>query len=225
MNGLFICGTDTGVGKTIVTGLLAQLMQKRGSNVVTQKWVQTGSTDFPEDLLFHLKMLGKKKEDVKDVLRLMNPYCLKFPASPHLAAKVEKKTLDVKKIVDSFKNLSEMYDNVIVEGIGGALVPLNDRYYTIDIVSTLRMPVVIVVGNKLGAINHTMLTIEALASRNIKIEGLIFNNLYKDENPKVLKDNIEKIEALSELRVFGEIPYSKDVSKLIPIFNKIKFAF
>ena len=88
MKAVFITGTDTEVGKTVVTGLLAKFLLDRGQKVITQKWIQTGCEDFPEDIASHLKLMGVAEETVAQYLPLMAPYVFKLPASPHLAAAV-----------------------------------------------------------------------------------------------------------------------------------------
>jgi len=205
MNAVFICGTDTGVGKTIVTGLFAGALLDQGFSVITQKWVQTGSKGFPADIAAHLKLMGKKKSYVKGILDLVNPYCYDFPASPHLAAGEAGKRVRGAKIKKAFRHLTKMFDYVIVEGVGGALVPLNKKTLVIDVVKELKIPVLLVVGNKLGAINHALLTIEALKKRKIEITGFVFNNHQKTDK-RVQKDNIDTICELSGIKNYGILP-------------------
>lgn len=192
MTSFFVCGTDTGVGKTIVTGLLAKTLLDDGYSVITQKWVQTGSKRFPQDIATHLKLMGKNKGYVKGLMDLVCPYIFKFPASPHLSAKLEKKKIDIKKIKRAYKELCGMFDIVIVEGVGGALVPLNEKTLLLDVVKDLDIPVILVVGNKLGAINHALLTAEAIGKRGLKIAGIVFNGTEKSDK-KIKKDNVNII--------------------------------
>lgn len=195
MNAIFVTGTDTGVGKTVVAGLLAKHLLKEGCNVITQKWIQTGSKGFPEDIDTHLKLMGKKRCDIKDYIAHMCPYNLKFPSSPHLSARLEKKQINANKIKKSFKFLQKRFDFVIVEGVGGALVPYNNKKLVIDIAKELKIPALVVVGNKLGAINHTLLTIEAIKRRKIKIAGIIYNNIDKNTHRNILEDNCKFLRA------------------------------
>ncbi len=192
MTSFFVCGTDTGVGKTIVTGLLARTFLGEGYSVITQKWVQTGSKGFPQDIAAHLKMMGRKKSHVRGLEDLVCPYVFKYPASPHLAARLERKKVEVRKIKSAYKKLCGMFDIVIVEGVGGALVPLNEKTLLLDVVKELKIPVVLVVGNKLGAINHTLLTVEAIKKRGLKIAGLVFNETEKG-GQAIKRDNIKII--------------------------------
>ena len=165
---IFVCGTDTGIGKTFITGLLADYYSRQGLNVITQKWVQTGSTEM-DDIKEHLRIQGKTINDIKQFQELVCPYVFKFPASPHLAAKREKKGISKSKIVSSYQKLLSSFDMTIVEGVGGALVPLDRNTTVLDLVKDLKMPAIIVAGNKLGTINHTLLTVEAIKKRRIKL--------------------------------------------------------
>ncbi|MCK4519983.1 MAG: dethiobiotin synthase [Candidatus Omnitrophica bacterium] len=221
MRGIFVTGTDTGVGKTIVTGLLAKFLDDKGYKVITQKWVETGSVGFSKDVSFHLKLIGKRKQELKGHLSDIFPYTFKFPSSPHLASALEKRNININKIKKSFKSLQRAFDFVVVEGVGGILVPLNKKRLVVDIVKELKLPVVVVVGNKLGAINHTLLTIEALKARKMKIAGIVFNSLSNKENSIILKDNPKIIETISGQKILGSLPYTKDVNGLHKIFPPI----
>jgi len=193
MRGIFIAGTDTGVGKTIVTGLLARYLSTEGYSVITQKWVETGTRGLSKDIDMHLKLMGKRKKNVEDLLPHMSPYVFRFASSPHLAAQLEGKRIDAGRIKKSFEFLKKRHDFVIVEGIGGALVPYNRRRLVIDIAKELKLSVIIVAENKLGAINHTLLTIEAIKKRNMKLIGIIFNNWRRKTDKRILSDNIRII--------------------------------
>lgn len=200
---IFVAGTDTGVGKTIVSGLLARYLLKKGYRTAMQKWVKTGC-----------RSLTKTKD-------AFLPYKFKFPASPHLAAGLERRRINADKIIKSTKTLSRRFDFVIVEGIGGLMVPLNEKMLLIDMVEVLKIPVLLVAANKLGAINHTLLSIEALKARKINLIGVIFNNLFRKENSLILKDNPEIIKKFSGIRTLGILPYAKNILTLQNRFAKI----
>jgi dethiobiotin synthetase len=221
MKAIFVTGTDTGVGKTLIVGLLAKFLQDRGLRVVTQKWIQTGDQGFSSDIKVHLKLMGK----LKSYLSLQSPYVFKLPASPHLAAGKEKKKISSAKIKSSFKALARKFDLVIVEGVGGSLVPFSKKKLVIDIARDLKLPVLIVAANKLGAINHTLLTIEALRRRKMPTIGLILNNISLKQNKTILKDNPRIIKSISQERILGILPYSKNkdllYKKFVPIGKKI----
>jgi len=220
MRAIFIAGTDTGVGKTVICGLLARHLVNKGLRVVTQKWVQTGCSNFSKDVLLQQKIIGKKNNDFKNYSQFTCPYIFKPAVSPHLAARLEKKKINPQEIKKSFQLLSREFDYVIVEGTGGLLVPFNEKQLLVEIVKELGLPILLVVQNKLGAINHTLLAIEALRGRKIKLLGIVFNNL-KGEEKKVLKDNPRIIRSISKSRIFGSMPWKKDFNKLFREFTPI----
>ncbi len=225
MKGIFVCGTDTGVGKTIITGLLGRYLLDKGHNVITQKWIETGCPGtLALDIKLHLKIMHRKGNDLKEYLRLISPYTFKVASSPHLASKIEHKIINTNKIIKSFRLLSHHFDFVIAEGIGGALVPFDKKHLVIDTAKDLDLPVLVVARNKLGAINHTLLTIESLKKRKMKILGIIFSNL-KKEDKRIIEDNPLIIKALTKQKVFGVLPwierYDELYARFIPIGNRI----
>lgn len=186
MRGVFIAGTGTGVGKTFVTGFLAKHLSLNGCRVITQKWVQTGVASFKDsDVKKHWQIMGK---DFYAHKKYTLPYIFKPACSPHLAAKMCKKAISTAKIKKSFLCLSRKFDYVVVEGTGGLLVPLNKKVLMIDLVKDLGLSVILVAENSLGAINYTLLALEALKRRKIKVLGVIFNRM-KKENDFISKDN------------------------------------
>lgn len=226
MNAVFIAGTDTGVGKTIVTGLLGWFLLKKGIRVITQKWVQTGSNNFFEsDVYKQIRLMRLSMKDIKHYIPLLLPYSFKFPSSPHLSSRLERKRILTSKIRKSFEFLKREFDFIIVEGTGGALVPLTGNKLLVDLVKEMELPVIAVAQNKIGAINHTLLTIEALRSRQIKIIGVIFNNVSKKEHKIILADNPKVVQRFIYEKVLGTLPYTKSQKSLynafIPIGNEI----
>ena len=226
MKGIFITGTDTGVGKTVIAGLLAKYLRKAGYKIITQKWIQTGSPGFASsDVMTHLLIAGFDRKKTQKHLNRMLPYAFKTPCSPHLAARIKKRKIDPGKIIKSFRLLSREFDFVIVEGVGGALVPFDKKSLVIDIAKKLDLAVLIVAQNKLGAINHTLLTIEALRKRGLRILGLVFNNI-KSEKRYILEDNPRIIKALTGEKILGILPREKSLVKLyakfLPIGKRLK---
>ncbi|MFH1191252.1 MAG: dethiobiotin synthase [Candidatus Omnitrophota bacterium] len=223
MKGIFVTGTDTGVGKSMVTGFLAKYLRQKGYQVVTQKWVQTGSRE-SVDINLHLKIMGVSRSAIKGYLDCVCPYVFKLPASPHLAARAENKKIQISKIKKSFKLLSLKFDFVIVEGIGGALVPVNEKRLVIDIAKELGLPVLVVAQNKLGAINQILMTLEVLKSRKMKILGVLFNNC-PGQNKLILNDNPEIIKKMTQQKILGVLPWNKRFDllykKFLPIAARI----
>ncbi len=219
--GIFITGTDTEVGKTMVTGLLGHYLLDSGINVVTQKWIQTGCAGTSEDIETHLAVMGRTSLDYRDNIDDMSPYVLKYPASPHFAASLEGVNIEISNIKDSFARLSNKFDIILSEGAGGVLVPLDTKTMMVDIAGILGLPAVVVVGNRLGAINQTLMTIEVLRQRNIPILGIVFNRISRDGDNAILTDNIDIVEKASGVNVLGELPYLEDVEELYEFFKPI----
>ena len=139
LSSVFVTGTDTEIGKTVVTGLLGRYLLEKGYNVITQKWIQSGSESFSEDIDTHLKLMGLKRNQPAAEKAEVCPYVFKFPASAHLAANLEKKKINAEKIKKSFRDLSGKFDCVLAEGLGGALVPYNSKKTVIDIAAELKL--------------------------------------------------------------------------------------
>lgn len=219
MKALFVAGTDTEVGKTMVCGCLAKFLASQGFKVGVQKWVSTGDEGSSKDIEFSLKMLGKEKEGLAN-LELICPYVLTFASSPHLAAELEGKQIDVQRIKESFYKLSGSYEILIVEGIGGIMVPLRRDYLLVDLLKDLSLPVLIVARSALGTINHSLLTIEALRTRGIEILGVVFNSL-PEEDDIIVKDNMKVIGHLGNVQVLGLLPKLDQNEKIYKAFRPI----
>lgn len=205
MSGLFIAGVDTGVGKTLVCGLLAACFAEMGSRVITQKWVQTGCAGEAEDLIIHRHLSGIIADGSMNAL--LNPYCFHFAASPHLAAELEGEVINPARIVTAYRELEKRYDIVLVEGAGGLLVPLSRELLLIELVAQLSLPVVLVVANRLGCINHALLSIAELKRRHISIAGLVFNTLPTDKtDARIIADNPRIISLLGGVPLYAELP-------------------
>ncbi|MEA3305521.1 MAG: dethiobiotin synthase, partial [Candidatus Omnitrophota bacterium] len=214
-------GTDTGVGKSVISGLLGRYLSGKGCRVITQKWVQTGSKNFSEDVELHLKLMKRKKRHIEKYLSYVSPYTFKSASSPHLAAALEKKTISADKIKKSFRFLSDEFDFVIIEGVGGALVPFSNKKLVIDIARELDLAVLVVAGNRLGVINHTLLTLEAIKKRNMKTIGIIFNNQPRKTDDVILKNNPRIIKKLTGETILGVLPWMKDKEQLYKKFTPI----
>ena len=218
---IFITGTDTSVGKTLVTGLLARYLLEKGQSVITQKWVQTGSSGFPLDIEEHLNLMGKTKEDVLAHLEYINPYSFTFPSSPHLAARKEGACISPERIIKSFETLEEEFDFVLIEGVGGVNVPLNNKVLIADIAEELKLPVLLVAENRLGAINHTLLTIEALKKRRLDMIGIVFNRTSTSQNEEVLEDNKSIIAEITKEKILGELSFTENAKDLYRNFESL----
>ncbi len=205
----------------MVSGLLGRYLLAKGRRVITQKWIQTGASGFSRDIDMHLKLMKKTRKDIVDYESCVVPYTFKFASSPHLASSREKKKIDPAVIKKSFKLLANKFDFVVVEGIGGINVPFNKKSLVIDIAKDLGLPVIIVAQNRLGAINHTLLTVEATRARHMNLLGIIFNNTSRGENEIILKDNLRIIKALSGEKILGSLPWKRGAESLYEAFKPI----
>ncbi|MBU0675060.1 MAG: dethiobiotin synthase [Proteobacteria bacterium] len=216
---LFVTATGTDVGKTLVCGLLLRTLLQAGVRACYQKWVSTGDAARAADLDTVQELTGTT--DTTLPLDLQVPYRFALPASPHLAAEQEGIKIDPTRLIDTTRELTSRYDFVIVEGAGGVMVPLTRDLLLADLLAELRPPTLIVAKSGLGTINHTLLTIEALKSRNIPILGLIFSDGPNPEDERLIPDNMATITALSKIKVFGRLSSSPDPSTLISTFAPI----
>lgn len=171
---LCICGIDTGIGKSFATGLMARDLLYKGAKVITQKMIQTGCLERSADILIHRKLMEVGWLDV-DEQNLTCPYRLSFPGSPHLAARLEDKTIDPDVITAATRKLEEIYDWILLEGAGGLLVPLTENLTLADYLVTLKVPLILVTSARLGSINHTLMSLEIIRSRKLELAGLVYN--------------------------------------------------
>lgn len=195
MTSFFVTGIDTEIGKTIVTGNIAKYLASTGVKVTTMKPVQTGCEGLAEDIITHRSIMGREL-DIYDKNLITAPEIFKFPASPHLAAELENRTINFEKIDKCIQILNENFEVVLIEGAGGVYVPLTRDYTTLDFIADRSLPVIVVSSPRLGSINHTMMTIEILKSRNIRIAALVYN-MYPPEKESIATDSIRVIKDLS----------------------------
>ena len=174
----FISGIDTGIGKSIATGMMARFLHRNGMKVITLKLVQTGNTEFSEDIALHREIMdcGLFPEDTE---HLTAPEIYTFPASPHLAAELDKRPVNLEKILNSVRILQGRYEVVLVEGAGGLAVPLTGDLLTVDFAAAQDWPLILVTSGRLGSLNHTILSMEAAVSRKMKVAGVIYNEAPK----------------------------------------------
>ena len=207
----FITGTDTEVGKTIFTGLFGNLLNKKNITVTTQKWVQTGNQDHPLDTTIHDQLIQSAQANNDTIQQCRMPYSFTLPASAHLAAKEENKIIDQNKIIQSLRYLEKKFNTVLIEGLGGIHVPLTETLTTLDVLEQLKIHTIIIIPNQIGAINHALLTIEAIANRQIPISGFIINNINTKTPKQVKQDNPNIIQSLSGITCIGSINNMKQL--------------
>ncbi|SHJ73413.1 dethiobiotin synthase [Paramaledivibacter caminithermalis] len=201
--GVFIVGTDTDVGKTIVTAGLVYVLRKSGINTCCFKAVLSGGIRENKKLIPGDVKLVKEVSKIHETYEVMNPYCLETPVSPHLAAKLENVQIDREKILNTYRRLSEKYEFLVAEGSGGIIVPIIDKsYFIYDLIKDLNLPVIIVARAGVGTINHTALTVKFAESVGLDIKGIIINR-YTDEIH--VKDNIDTIKEITNKEIIAVI--------------------
>ena len=170
----FVTGIDTDAGKSIATGALARTWRAAGIRVITQKFVQTGCKNISEDIETHRRIMGIPLQP-EDTDGTTCPLLYTYPCSPHLAARIDGRPIDLSRADHSTHQLLEHYDTVLIEGAGGLFVPLDGLYNTIDYIAQRKLPVILVTSCRLGSINHTLLSLEALRTRSINVAAVIYN--------------------------------------------------
>jgi dethiobiotin synthetase len=210
--GFFITGTDTGVGKTVVAGGLAAMLKSQGLDVGVMKPVATGGKEMDgrivsEDALFLMKMI-----DCQDQYDLVNPICLAPALAPTVAARLSNRVIGMEAVWSSFEMLRARHEFMIVEGIGGLLVPLSDDFYVADMAKRMSLPIIIVSRSSLGAINHTLLTISCALNKGLKTEGIIINNPSEARADEAEKTNPSEIENCTDVPILGIVPYDREIS-------------
>lgn len=190
--GYFVTGTDTGVGKTTFAVALIHALRQSGLKVAAMKPVAAGGESIAGRCLNADVLALSKAADVKADLDCMNPYAFMPPIAPHIAAAQAGITIELDKIVSAYSALATQADVVVVEGAGGLCVPLDSRYHIADFAAALDLPIILVVGMRLGCLNHALLTAEAITQRGLKWAGWVANIL--DPDMPALEENIATLD-------------------------------
>jgi len=203
--GWFITGTDTGVGKTRVAERLLRTLVQRGQRAVGMKPVASGC---------HVTRASRRCEDAERLLAAgnvaadyvdVNPYGFAPAIAPHLAAREENTEIDPERIMEGFRRLRERADWVVVEGVGGWKVPLAERLMLADVVRAMQLPVIVVVGLRLGCLNHALLTIEAIQRDDLALAGWIANRI--DPDMERVEENIAALESRIAAPLLARFPH------------------
>ena len=206
VEGYFVTGTDTGVGKTLVASTLMLDLRRRHKRVVGMKPVAAGTVATPH---------GDDNEDVLALRaaatvtvprELDNPYCLPLPLSPHLAAHAAGVQIDICELGRRYRELASLADAVVVEGAGGFLVPLSEAQTGADLAVALQLPLVLVVGMRLGCLNHALLTAEAIRARGLTLAGWIANRI--DPDFLCPEENLAYLRTHLGAPLWADLPFS-----------------
>ncbi len=222
--GIFITGTDTGVGKTVVSAGLALALKNRGMKIGVMKPVATGCFG-DNGRLISADAVYLFEAAENEYASLTSPVRFRNPVAPSIASIYEQKEVDLDSIRTAYRELQKHYDYIIVEGIGGMLVPLKKNYLVANLIREMDLPIVIVSHVSLGAINHTLLTVDSALIRGFPIKGIIFNraplvnySLAELTNPRVIHE-------LTGLPVLGTLPDIEDLDVERCKYGNLKAIF
>ena len=200
--GFFVTGTDTGIGKTYVSCLLLQALAARHKAVVGMKPIAAGS-EYGQWQDVELLRAAGNVEVSRDYL---NPYALQMPIAPHIAAGQEGIAIEIARIKYYYDRLTESADVVVVEGVGGFLVPINTDETTADLVRALNLPVLLVVGMRLGCISHALLTVQAVQQAELRLAGWVANCI--DPGMLMPEENIATLQQRIDAPLLGKVPFA-----------------
>ncbi|MCS6291833.1 MAG: dethiobiotin synthase [Nitrospira sp.] len=208
--GMFITGTDTAVGKTLVTAILARSLKELGLDVGVMKPVETGVVKGrPSDAV----RLARAAQ-VSDSLDFVRPYAFRLPVAPLDAAKTERQTIKIPTLMRAYRQLQAQHDLLLVEGAGGVYVPITPTIDVLDLIEKLKVPVLVVGRAGLGGVNHAMLTLNALRERKIPILALVLNQTVPAKTAVARRQERSTLELLREsagVPVIGPLPYMAGV--------------
>jgi len=209
----FITGTDTGVGKTLISSALVYAFASRGLKAVGMKPVAAGcELDAPSGRLMSADVASLIAASNVDVpLNLINPYAFAPAIAPHIAAEQSGITISLDEICGAFQQLTALADVVIVEGVGGFCVPLNAEGDTADLAKQMKLPVIMVVGVRLGCINHALLTLQAIQARGLSLVGWVANLV--DPHMTAYPENLHALQQRISAPCLGVLPWLKQVDE------------
>ena len=219
--GFFITGTDTGVGKSVVAAGVMERHKLKGLSVVGMKPVASGARHTRDGLRNEDAELLLDTATIKSDYALVNPYVFEPAIAPHLAAEQAGQTITLEKIKAVFSELSQQADSVVVEGVGGWQVPLNNEHTMADLAQQLNLPVILVVGLKLGCINHALLTAEKIIADGCELAGWVANQI--DPDMQCVQENVQSIQKRIASPFLGFIPHTPELkADKVTQFIKLK---
>jgi len=192
----FITGTDTEIGKTFITSALLRAFAQQGCSTLGMKPIASGADEINGVLRNEDVDSLVAASTVKAPQEIVVPYLMRTPAAPHIVAALENVKMDVQHIASCYQQTQDLADVVLVEGVGGFCVPLNDETSTVDLAQALSLPVILVVGMRLGCINHALLTAQAIKASGLRLAGWVANTVdidmkFFEENVQALKQRID----------------------------------
>lgn len=240
--GIFVTGTDTGVGKTVIAGGLAASLASIGVDVGVMKPVATGGEELAAvpmvvdgegtngvipDSVMNVGEVNRRlvSEDavflkhaaqVHDSLELINPICLREPLAPSVASQVEGLPIDLERVDDAFNQLRQNHEFMVIEGVGGLAAPIRDDVLVAHLAARFQLPLIVVARPTLGTINHTLLTVEFARAFNLEIHGIVLNGLRQDVVGLAENTNPDEISRLTHLPILGVVPFDGRLGQRTP---------
>jgi dethiobiotin synthetase len=209
--GLFITGTDTGVGKTLIAGAIARILTEQDVKVGVFKPIATGCRHTREGLISSDAEFLAYCSDCDYPLSVVNPVSYHIPAAPIVSADYEHREINLEEIYSAYNYICQCCEVIIVEGIGGIRVPITEDIDVLDLAAGFGLPVVIVSRPDLGTINHTLLTIDAIRSRNLKIAGVVINGYDASKEEPAEATAPQVIARCGNVNILSIVPYDETV--------------
>lgn len=205
----FITGTDTEVGKTYLTKLIIETLRAEGKYAVGFKPISCGDREDG-----HILAAASGGLDVEEI----NPFHFNSGLAPHVAALLENKSVNPADLISSYHQIAEKYSPVLVEGAGGWEVPITEKYFISDLAKDLNLPVILIAANRLGALNHILLTLSAIKAKGLTCAGIVLNQL-EDEMDTPMITNKGILESLTDIPLLDHIIHGQDF--LSPEFTDV----
>jgi len=204
----FIAGTDTDIGKTHIASALLEGFSALGKTTAAMKPVACGCTQTENGLRNDDALLLQQAASLNLSYEQINPYAFPEPIAPHLAAQFAQQHIDLNRIDSCYQQLSANADITVVEGVGGWMVPFGDKTTSTDLVQQLKLPVILVVGIRLGCLNHALLTTQAIQTQGCNLVGWIANII--DTKCLYIEDNIDSLKQRIDAPLLGQVPWDEN---------------
>ena len=220
MKSIFITGTDTDVGKTVISAGLSRAISNQGINIGVMKPFAAAELQSSSDFQSEDTEILAKAARVSDPEELLNPQFFPIPASPYTASQTLDMKVNLELVLEKFEELKKSHDMMLVEGMGGIMTPILENYFVADLIRDMKLQTIIVMRSKIGTVNHTLLTKKICSDYKIPVKGIIINNFDTEGYPvEELKRDIEK---LTGNKVLGVIPKleSLDANDVADVLSK-----
>lgn len=209
-SGYFVTGTDTDVGKTCISLGLVEKLKQSGKSVGVMKPISAGCENTEAGLRNSDAVMLQEVSNVELSYETINPYAFEPPIAPHIAAREVNTRVDMETIIKHFHTIQSQSESVITEGAGGWMVPLNDFQTMADLAAQMALPVIVVVGMRLGCLSHALLTIQAIQKSKLPVAGWVANHIDPDMSRP--QENIQTLIEMIDAPLLGEVPFLKNTT-------------